>query len=86
MDPATFWNVMSALSESEPHTSYRTPLSLEWAVFNMFEEMLKSSSVVRDERSVETVQGFGTAITAIPAGKATKPKAAPKKRTTASAK
>lgn len=36
-----FWNVMEVLSNSEPHTSYRTPLALEWALLNMFEVMRK---------------------------------------------
>jgi hypothetical protein len=53
MEPDTFWNVMKVLSESEPHTSYRTPLSLEWAFFNMFEEMRKTNkNRSRDERTL----------------------------------
>lgn len=78
MNPSTFWNVMSALSESEPHTSYRTPLSLEWAMFNMFEEMLKSSSVVRNGGSVETVQVIGSAMPPTGTNGGTKAKGAPK--------
>jgi hypothetical protein len=85
MHPATFWNVMTALSESEPHTSYRTPLSLEWAVFNMFEEMLKSPSVVRDgngnDGPVTAVQAFGDSSAAdTSASVAPKAKTSPKKR------
>lgn len=45
----TFWKVMQALSESEPHTSYRTPLSLEWAMLCMYEEVRKSFTNSRDE-------------------------------------
>jgi hypothetical protein len=44
--PATFWRAMQVLAESEPHTSYRTPLSLEWALLNMYEEMRKTMRVV----------------------------------------
>lgn len=44
--PVVFWNAMRVLSESEPHTSYRTPLSLEWAFLRMFEEMRKPYSNV----------------------------------------
>ncbi len=33
------WEVMESLAQSEPHTSYRTPLSLEWAVLNMYDVM-----------------------------------------------
>jgi hypothetical protein len=101
LDPSIFWNVMSALSESEPHTSYRTPLSLEWALFNVFEEMLKSASVVRNGSqcisesrtgSVESVSPVGHSISAAAATTATTTaatiatKAAPRKRAATSAK
>jgi len=39
-----FWKTMSGLSESESHTSYRTPLSLEWAMLTLFEEIRKTKS------------------------------------------
>lgn len=42
LTPAAFWAVMSSLAESEPHTSYRTPLALEWALLNMYEQLRKS--------------------------------------------
>lgn len=41
LDPSVFWSIMEVLSQSEPHTSYRTPLALEWAMLNMFEVMRK---------------------------------------------
>jgi hypothetical protein len=41
---AMFWNVMNVLAESEPHTSYRTPLALEWAMLNMFETLRTSAA------------------------------------------
>jgi hypothetical protein len=58
-----FWLVMSCISESESHTSYRTPLSLEWAVLNMFEAMRKTKSrPVVNGRAVETHAAVGTAL------------------------
>jgi hypothetical protein len=46
MDPVVFVRIMDALALSEPHTSYRTPLSLEWAFLNMFEVMRKTYAVI----------------------------------------
>ncbi len=40
--PTLFWKIMNELSTSEPHTSYRTPLSLEWGILRMFEIMRKT--------------------------------------------
>lgn len=40
--PTLFWKIMNELSISEPHTSYRTPLSLEWGILRMFEVMRKT--------------------------------------------
>ncbi len=42
-NPVYFWAVMNVLAESEPHTSYRTPLALEWAMLNMYEAMRRKS-------------------------------------------
>lgn len=41
-NPELFWKCMKCLTDSEPHTSYRTPLSLEWAFLRVFEEMRKT--------------------------------------------
>lgn len=41
-NPDLFWKCMKCLTNSEPHTSYRTPLSLEWAFLRVFEEMRKN--------------------------------------------
>lgn len=41
-NPELFWNIMKVLTDSEPHTSYRTPLSLEWGFLRVFEEMRKT--------------------------------------------
>ena len=46
LPPATFWGIMTVLAESEPHTSYRTPLALEWALLTMYEDMRKTLCVV----------------------------------------
>jgi hypothetical protein len=95
MEPDTFWNVMKVLSESEPHTSYRTPLSLEWAFFNMFEEMRKTNkNRSRDERTMECNETKSSTVTAAagpggeaaPAPKTTVAKTAPRKRTAATKK
>jgi hypothetical protein len=37
------WEVMNALAQSEPHTSYRTPLALEWAILNMYDVMRRKT-------------------------------------------
>ena len=37
LEPLIFWKAMASLSCAEPHTSYRTPLSLESAFLNLFE-------------------------------------------------
>jgi hypothetical protein len=36
-EPALFWKAMKSLTHAEPHTSYRTPLSLEAGLLNLFE-------------------------------------------------
>lgn len=46
LEPEVFFKVMSSLTMAEPHTSYRTALSLESAILNMFEIIHKYSSVV----------------------------------------
>jgi hypothetical protein len=53
--PLLFWRSMDRLAESEPHTSYRTPLSLEWALLTMYEEMRKSWAEINGARTTETV-------------------------------
>lgn len=37
LEPQLYWKCMASLVHSEPHTSYRTPLSLEAALLNLFE-------------------------------------------------
>jgi hypothetical protein len=37
LEQPVFWKAMCSLAKSEPHTSYRTPLSLEAALLDLFE-------------------------------------------------
>jgi len=37
LEPHVFWKAMSVLTIAEPHTSYRTPLSLESGLLSLFE-------------------------------------------------
>ncbi len=43
LNPAILWEVMEVLAQSEPHTSYRTPLALEWAMLNMYDVMRRKT-------------------------------------------
>ncbi len=49
--PAILWEVMRVLAESEPHTSYRTPLALEWAMLKMYDVMRRKTLTDVNERS-----------------------------------
>ncbi len=82
-----FWNVMKSLSESEPHTSYRTPLSLEWAFLNMFEEMRKTKSapVLNGNVCLESPKTI-THVPPTTGGTAAPAKTAGRKRATGNAK
>jgi hypothetical protein len=40
--PEAFWKGMDVLAKAEPHTSYRTPLSLEFALLELFEALRNS--------------------------------------------
>lgn len=81
--PGLFWSIMEVLTDSEPHTSYRTPLSVEWALLRMFEVMRKTfaeSSVNAgslDASSSECLAAQTDSKTEAPA-----PKTAPRRRTT----
>lgn len=68
LPPYVFWDIMEVLSNSEPHTSYRTPLALEWAMLNMFEVMRKYHETVNGRRH------HGDATLAIPTGTTTESK------------
>lgn len=45
LEPQLFWACMASLVNSEPHTSYRTPLSLEAALLNLFEVLRANKTV-----------------------------------------
>lgn len=45
LEPKVFWKAMVSLTKSEPHTSYRTPLSLEAALLDLFEVIRLQSTV-----------------------------------------
>lgn len=88
MDPRVFQSIMDTLATSEPHTSYRTPLSLEWAFLNMFEVMRKTlaeinggggtkSKNAQAEACAQPQQAVTPATAAAAAAAATK-KAAPR--------
>jgi len=50
--PDVFWKVMSVLTKTEPHTSYRTPLSLEWGILTLYETIrtnTKKPETLRNE-------------------------------------
>ena len=84
LDPSVFWKCMSALKDVEPHTSYRTPLSLEAGILQLFEVLrTQKSSTLSNEHSssVETAAVLGvepasaaTATAVHVKGKTVKPK------------
>jgi len=55
LDPDVFWKCMSALKDVEPHTSYRTPLSLEAGILQLFE-------VLRTQKSPTPSNGDGSRL------------------------
>jgi hypothetical protein len=55
LDPAVFWKCMSVLKDVEPHTSYRTPLSLEAGILQLFE-------VLRTQKSLPPSNGDGSSL------------------------
>lgn len=81
LEPHVFWKVMTALTKAEPHTSYRTPLSLEAGVLNLFEtlrlHMKKSAPIANGSSGVAPATIVTTAATT---SSAPAPKAAPKRR------
>jgi len=58
--PEIFWKCMTALTTTEPHTSYRTPLSLESGILSLYEAIrtnTKKPELLRNEFS--GISGFG---------------------------
>jgi len=61
LEAVVFWKAMKSLTKAETHTSYRTPLSLEAALLDVYETIRVNSSVdektalsVDDSRGTET--------------------------------
>lgn len=46
LEPKVFWLSMKSLTKAEPHTSYRTPLSLESAILFLFETIRTHSTPI----------------------------------------
>lgn len=63
LEPQVFWKVMGTLSYSEPHTSYRTPLSLEAAILNLYETVRTNSTPL--VRSTEDGGSHGCGVDTI---------------------
>jgi hypothetical protein len=67
IEPQLFWKCMSSLVHSEPHTSYRTPLSLEAALLNLFEVLRSNKTMpyVETEKSHEKPEDIAKAHEAV---------------------
>jgi hypothetical protein len=87
LEPDQFWKGMQVLATSEPHTSYRTPLAIEYAFLELFDVIQSSKKTLARGKDVEVVErtlsiagGDGGAAPAPPPsarggrGKACKPK------------
>ena len=94
VDATTFFKCMSALTLVEPHTSYRTPLSLEAGILTLFETLRNNKcpptnngvsphTDSRDESAsvISIVPAASTVATAAPPPK--QRRAQPRKKTTA---
>ena len=51
LEPQLFWKAMSSLTLAEPHTSYRTPLSLEAALLNLFDVVCANKTLSLEKPS-----------------------------------
>jgi len=54
LEPHVFWKAMESFTTAEPHTSYRTPLSLEMVLLNLFECVREHSTIVPLSTNVVT--------------------------------
>ena len=54
LEPHVFWLAMKSLTTAEPHTSYRTPLSLESAVLFLFETVRTHSTPLPPQKPTQT--------------------------------
>lgn len=89
LEPTVFWKAMSSLSYAEPHTSYRTPLSLESAMLNLFETVrTQSTTLLKREKptvltngSVESTPAVGSpVVSTVAAGSGDAKPAAPARK------
>jgi len=94
LEPQVFWKAMRSLTSTEPHTSYRTPLSLESGLLNLFDTIrthakrrLEKPLPIQDERQsgmdALATNSIVTAVatTAAPAKTTVRRRAAPRKTT-----
>jgi len=83
LEPAVFFKAMTALSRAEPHTSYRTPLSLEAGLLALFEVVYANSSKLEKPKPIQdarTLESFAFVSGGGETGEAAVPKAPPKRR------
>jgi hypothetical protein len=73
ISPTLFFSLMRALAESEPHTSYRTPLALEWALLNVY-EVARTTRTADQRVSAPSSENGGSAVAVVPMVPATKHK------------
>ena len=91
LEPQVFWKSMISLSQAEPHTSYRTALSVEAAILNLYETIRTNSTPKQNELGGSSTECSMEATTSVADGAeaadTTKPKtvrrrAAPTKKKT----
>jgi hypothetical protein len=90
LEAKVFWIVMKSLTKAETHTSYRTPLSLEAALLDVYETIRINSSVIPleekpvimldDRRSTENIIINSEPTAASPVAKGTKKPVKPRVR------
>lgn len=88
LEPQVFWKAMRSLTATEPHTSYRTPLSLESGLLNLFETIrtnatrrLEKPATVQNERlDSASTDGRTAAAIPTPAKAPVRRRAAPRKK------
>jgi len=56
LEPDQFWKGMQVLATSEPHTSYRTPLAIEYAFLELFDVIQSSKKTPVRSKDVEVVE------------------------------
>jgi hypothetical protein len=59
LEPDVFFKAMTSLTVAEPHTSYRTPLSLEAGLLNLYETIRNNTVNKRDEKPQDITNGNG---------------------------